>query len=925
MAELAAIGLASNILQFLELGIKLYSKGRAKYQSVSGISEEDEELITDTQRVRSLARLIHEGNSIPDKQLIEVHLYEIARSCDVVATALIDTLDELGVGTGRNRRWESFRKALRQEFKKTEIEKREGRLRNLRENLILHLVTTSSNRQSVTLTVVQNLKSQNEKLEAKTMTKLESIQSLLQNTQASDANRSVEIISHLDQLAAEVRSVQRQQKILSSLLFSKIKQRHIAIQEHHKATFHWIFTANKTRFCEWLEHGDGFFWISGKAGSGKSTLMKFLATHNDTQAKLQTWGGPRRVVMASHFFWSAGNAMQKSLTGLLQTLLYQVLKECPELIEVVCDSRWKTFESTHSDPWDDAELLSAFNELSHQNLSSLKFCFFIDGLDEYTAGAKRYHGTFSELIEVLKAISSSDSIKICISSRPWNAFNDSFGQGNWNLQLESVTKEDIRRYVQDELTSDPHFQHLALRDSRCTQIPDTIVTRAQGVFLWVYLVVLSLKRGLSDEDNYSDLQQRLNQLPDDLEEYFRHMLQSIETVYWDQTTRIFRVAIEAEQSLPLLGFEFLEQEMVDPGYAIRMETRPLSAKAIAIIWQRLKKRLNARCRDLLYVHDEAGEVGLLSFQVDFLHRTVRDFFLDTNVIDEIFRQRPTRQFNPHLSLCKMMLALSKTLDVNNTHSEVFNHIFILADSLMYYAWQIEKNCLQSSQDGENQQDQSRPTEAFNILDELDRSNSELLKQFGFHWTNLKDSPKGMFQEYGKKTFLASAIQSRLFMYVEERLRQNLTQLRQKRGRPLLDYALRPTMVTPLRVLSLEEGPELRIVKLLLDFKADPNHSVYVYDGKTAWELFLEACFQHAGSGLDIDNNIEDIGATIQLMISHGAKTPCSLKLDDGTVVDITDIVDRLGLSTYQTGQIKQLIEKNGSKQSVLSWITSWVS
>ncbi|KAH7009816.1 hypothetical protein EDB80DRAFT_573322, partial [Ilyonectria destructans] len=341
--------------------------------------------------------------------------------------------------------------------------------------------------------------------------------------------------------------------------------------------------------------------------------------------------------------------------------------------------------------------------------------------------------------------------------------------------------------------------------------------------------------------------------------------------------------------------------------------------------QRLKKRLNARCRDLLYAHDEAGEVGLLSFQVDFLHRTVRCFFLDTNVIDEIIGQRATRQFNPHLSLCKIMLALSKTLDVNNSHSEVFNHIFNLADSLMYYAWQIEKSCLQSSQDGENHEDQSRPTETFNILDELDRSNSERLKQFGFHWTNLKDSPKGMFQEYGQKTFLASAIQGRLFMYVEERLRQNLTQLQQKRGRPLLDYALRPTMVTPLRVLNLEKGPEVLIVKLLLDFKADPNHGVYVYDGKTIWELFLEACFQHAGSGVDIDNNVEDIGATIQLMISHGAKAPCSLKFDDGTVVDIADIVDRLGLSTYQTGQIKQLIEQIRSKQSVFSWITSWVS
>lgn len=28
--------------------------------------------------------------------------------------------------------------------------------------------------------------------------------------------------------------------------------------------------------AEWLESGSGVYWISGKAGSGKSTLMKHL-------------------------------------------------------------------------------------------------------------------------------------------------------------------------------------------------------------------------------------------------------------------------------------------------------------------------------------------------------------------------------------------------------------------------------------------------------------------------------------------------------------------------------------------------------------------------------------------------------------------------------------------------------------------------
>jgi hypothetical protein len=77
-------------------------------------------------------------------------------------------------------------------------------------------------------------------------------------------------------------------------------------------------------------------------------------------------------------------------------------------------------------PWDHQELGLAFESLSSEQCLGLRFCFFIDGLDEYTAGRQRYTSTFEELLEPLRILARSDSIKICVSSRPWNAFDEEF-------------------------------------------------------------------------------------------------------------------------------------------------------------------------------------------------------------------------------------------------------------------------------------------------------------------------------------------------------------------------------------------------------------------------------------------------------------------------------------------------------------------
>ncbi|KAF4442818.1 hypothetical protein F53441_11646 [Fusarium austroafricanum] len=923
MTELAAVALAGNILQFLEVGIKLANTARRAYKSADGYIKEDKDLLADTNRLRALLSLIHENGSTQEgyrQALMYDGLLKAVRTCDACASELTTLLNTMRMRPGVARTLESLRVSAMRRFKSGEIRDLEAKMATARSDLILVLTTSSHSKQSFVLTAVRELREQNGVLEANTTTRLESIERLIQGISPSDANAATQMITYLDNLASEVQQVKRHRNLLNSLLFPTIKQRQSAIMERHQATFNWVFSENKTGFCEWLETGNGFFWVKGKAGSGKSTLMKYLATHDQTQSRLQVWGEGRRVVKANHFFWNAGTSIQKSVTGLFQTILYQVIKICPELIDVVSNCRKDASDFALAEPWDDKELRLAFQSLSSQQALSVKFCLFIDGLDEYTAGGQRYTGTFEELLDPLRILVSSGSIKICVSSRPWNVFDNEFSKLKWQLQLEDLTRKDIRDYVKEKLGVDPVFQGLCKTDHRCSEIPDIIVQRAQGVFLWVFLVVSSLRRGLHNDDNYYNLVSRLNELPDDLEAYFRHMLETIEDVYWESTSRIFRTVIAAEQSLPLLIFHFLDQELDDTDYAITMKTRSFSTEDQREICRRSKARLNARCRDLLYVAVIAQQPGVLKYQVGFLHRTVRDFFMDTGVINDIVQQRPTQKFDPHLSLCKSTLALSKFIIMDEGFSERISHAFSLYNSIMHYARKVEETYALLKRDGKTQMVHDDLTKTFEILDELDRVNTDRLGRPNVHWTNLKQSlDHGSAQD----NFLSYAIEARLSLYVEASLRKQPSELGLKRGRPLLDYVLRPTIIWPQGSSKAEQGPVIPILKLLLDHGANANTRIDIYNRRTPWELFIFKCYQRRGR-MDPER-IEEIGTAMELLISHGARTKGTFQpagVHSG--VELMWIVDQLGLQQHQVNIIREMVTERAKGQHFLRSIFSWV-
>jgi hypothetical protein len=123
--------------------------------------------------------------------------------------------------------------------------------------------------------------------------------------------------------------------------------RYERIVEAYPIIFEWVFrdpTVDQlpwSSFSDWLKTGNGVYWINGKAGSGKSTLMKYIFDSRRTRKELATWANTpetdddRPLCFVTFFFWNSGTPEQKSQMGLLRSLLYQVLRTCPNLVPVI--------------------------------------------------------------------------------------------------------------------------------------------------------------------------------------------------------------------------------------------------------------------------------------------------------------------------------------------------------------------------------------------------------------------------------------------------------------------------------------------------------------------------------------------------------------------------------------------------------------
>lgn len=412
--------------------------------------------------------------------------------------------------------------------------------------------------------------------------------------------------------------------LLKSLHFNNMDLRHSKIAEAHHNTCRSAFTS---KIARWLRSDDPIFWVSGKPGSGKSTLMKFLADFEETSECLRKWAGNRTLVIVGYYLWINGTEMQRSQIGLLRSVLFDVFRKCPGFIKNTFPDLWNCFSRDNSlaereDIWTRGELLRGLRNLAQHNASSTAICIFIDGLDEYD-------GDHEDLLEVIQSFASSSIIKLCVASRPWPVFEEALGKCP-KLYLQDLNKPDIELFVKSNPVTRPDFQKLKLLNPEADELIREIVEKSKGVFLWVFLVVRSLRQGLLNSDRFVDLQRRLRTFPSDLNHFFEHILNDLDPIYRPQTARGFLAAMSARDVLSVTNFWNLDVEEANPNFALTLkvsdsyEFREVEERTRV---ETMTKRINGRYKGLLEVTQTSDNEFPFNHKVDFLHRTVKDFLM----------------------------------------------------------------------------------------------------------------------------------------------------------------------------------------------------------------------------------------------------------------------------------------------------------
>ena len=466
------------------------------------------------------------------------------------------------------------------------------------------------------------------------------------------------------------------EKFLDSLYFPEIHSREGTIAEAHKKTFQWIFDETGqavqpwSNFIRWLETGGETYWINGKAGSGKSTLMNYILEDPRTIAALERWSGARELLTPSFFFWNAGSDMQKCSLGLLRSLLHQLLDSFPHLILPLArgeKSRHTSRVSPHRLPplaaWNERRLIEMLENLLRNGLSSCRLCLFIDGLDEI-------EGDQDGLVVLIQNLAvTNPDVKICLSSRPEPSFTYAFSSSA-TLRLQDLTRKDIEVFVCNRLQAVPRQRLLVLSEPDwVSSIKDTIIEKAQGVFLWVTLAVKLQIKGLDNDDSLEQLQERLWLLPNELDGLYTHMLKKIEIPYKEEAAAYLQAVLEADEAIALSDIAFMFYEKT---HEILSASSTLSINDMVLKCNLTRKRLNVICAGFLEVSDNYDyfpkshldpkntEVNLLprgnwSFRdrrdmlrpaealyhdsyrtkTDFIHRTAHDF-LQQNALGRDF-------------------------------------------------------------------------------------------------------------------------------------------------------------------------------------------------------------------------------------------------------------------------------------------------
>jgi hypothetical protein len=335
------------------------------------------------------------------------------------------------------------------------------------------------------------------------------------------------------------------------------------VSQTNRGSFEWLLT-DQVPFIRWLRDDndlyDPLFWITGKPGSGKSTIMRFaLEDERFTDLLPESVGVP-----IAYFFHLRGKSMvQKSLDGMLKEILYQLLRQFPHfypLIEPVYHDRLR---AAKDHPWDNQSLIDTVMRIPQ--ITSIRqgvrdrIFLFIDALDENEDQQEN-----EKMMRMIKDLSTqyrrtvtrsgAPLLKICLASRPWPLFKRELGLSARipSFAIHDHTVDDIRTYA-SSLLAEP----LAASGFPKTyvqgvlELSNQITEKAKGVFVWVRIVVDNSRRRITDGTPLDLLIATIDEYPEELRDLYEHTVERIPEEYHLEAEIAFMVLFSSRVALTL--------------------------------------------------------------------------------------------------------------------------------------------------------------------------------------------------------------------------------------------------------------------------------------------------------------------------------------------------------------------------------------
>ncbi|KAL8337566.1 hypothetical protein RB598_006458 [Gaeumannomyces tritici] len=719
LEPIAALGLACNILQVIEIGIKTVQLARQLYKDGEldpTLGDNGRFLVTLSDQILSTSVINATGeggrkNYGPQDQRIVDLAIKIHRA----ARDLVEEVNFLRGRPTKSQVFATLHTVAKTFWRRKRLEKLEKNLREAEQQLQAGLLTEIYERSRRTGTGVSSVggdlrafvdEYRNGRRDAALYVSAEAdktrqhvVREIAKGEKAikthvtqSTGGAEASIKTHMDLAFCGVARREdaaalevKRERLLQSLTFPRMNERRSLVTSSHPGTFRWVLQDGsdndeagqdgKTEgsgskitwdsFVDWLRSTETTYWVSGKPGAGKTTLMKYLMAQPETKQHLRSWNTEAAVVI-SHFFWRPGNDMQQSIRGLQCSLLHQLFSESPLSMDWVLQGHESIRRKSADTDWSGEELTSTLYNVMSQYPSPV--VIFLDGLDEVLPK----DGTLQLLhfIEELRErYGKAGKLKLCLGSRREPLLLRKLAASP-QLRLEHLTLEDLRQYGHDKMVIPHDYQiiitpnlpfypppsnHNSLRKSLVAKL----VEKAEGVFLWLCLTITTLTGALHRGETLEDLWHRIISLPGDLLQLYKDMWAraDIETPHRRRIAASYlRLALTGPRRWGVHNiFNYMVATNGDARKRLLELDIPTNASANFLIeaCKATQRELESTCAGFLQcpppekqaarTHLDGnfillpwygkGYDGLVPYitqsKVSFLHRTAQDFLLDT--------------------------------------------------------------------------------------------------------------------------------------------------------------------------------------------------------------------------------------------------------------------------------------------------------